>query len=65
LELKKSENELQLSINELEAKETELNESSSQTLYVPHFEDGTSSKTRGNRKIFDTGELYHLKFSSK
>ncbi len=40
LELKKREDELQLSINELEVKETELNESSSQTLHVPHIEDG-------------------------
>ncbi len=36
LGLKKREDELQLSINELEAKEAELNESSSQTLDVPH-----------------------------
>ena len=35
LKLKKREDELQLSINELEAKKAELNESSSQTLQVP------------------------------
>jgi hypothetical protein len=40
LALKKREIELQLSINELEAKEAELNESSSQTLYVSHIEAG-------------------------
>ena len=39
IELKKREDELQLSINQLEAKEAELNESSSQTLQVPHIED--------------------------
>jgi hypothetical protein len=54
LELKKREDELQLSINELEAKEAELNESSSQTL---HIEDGISSVEEGSKKIFDTGEL--------
>ena len=37
LKLKKREDELKLSINELEAKEAELNESSSQTLYAPHM----------------------------
>ena len=42
LKLKKREDELKLSINELEAKEAELNESSSQTLQVPHIEDGIS-----------------------
>jgi hypothetical protein len=57
LELKKREDELQLSIKELEV---ELNKSSSQTLYVPNFEDGISSVKGGNRKIFDTGELSHL-----
>jgi chromosome segregation ATPase len=36
IELKKREDELQLSINELEAKKAELNESLSQTLHVPH-----------------------------
>ena len=40
--LKKRENELQLSINQLEAKEAELNESSSRTLQAPHIEDGIS-----------------------
>jgi hypothetical protein len=58
LELKKREDELQLSINELEVKEAELNDSSSQTL-VPHIEDGLSSVEGSNRKIFDTGELSH------
>jgi predicted transcriptional regulator len=57
LELKKREGELQLSINELEAKETELNNSSSQRLYVPHIEDRISSVEGGNRKIFDTGDI--------
>jgi hypothetical protein len=57
LELKKREDELQLSIKELEAKEAELNESSSQILHVPHIEDGISSVEGSNRKIFDTGEL--------
>ena len=57
LKLKKREDELQLSINELEAKEAELNESSSQTLHVPHIDDGISSVEGGNKKIFDTGEL--------
>ena len=57
LKLKKRENELQLSITELEAKEAE-SESSSQTLQVPHIEDGISS-VEDNRKIFDTGELSH------
>ena len=58
IELKKREDELQLTINELEAKEAELNESSSfQTLQVPHIEDGISSVEGSNRKIFDTGEL--------
>ncbi|MGB7632979.1 MAG: hypothetical protein WBL68_04590 [Nitrososphaeraceae archaeon] len=42
LKLKKREDELKLSINELEAKEAELNESSFQTLQVPHIEDGIS-----------------------
>jgi predicted transcriptional regulator len=42
LELKKREDELKLSINELEAKEAELNESSSHTSYVPYIEDGIS-----------------------
>ena len=36
IELKKREDELQLSINELEVKEKELNESSSQTLQAPY-----------------------------
>jgi hypothetical protein len=49
-----------LSIKELEAKEAELNNSLSQTLYVPQFEDGISSVEGGNRKIFDTGDLSHL-----
>ena len=57
LELKKREDELRLSINELEAKETELNESSSQTLHIPHTDDGISSVEEDNKKIFDTGEL--------
>ena len=57
LELKKREDELQLSISELEAKEAELNESLSQTLHVPHIEDDISSVEGGNNKIFDTGEL--------
>ena len=60
IELKKREDELQLSINELEVKEAELNESSSQTLQVPHIEDGISSIEGGNKKIFDTGELSHV-----
>jgi hypothetical protein len=63
LELKKREDELQLSINELEAKEAELNESLSQTLHVPHIEDGISSVEGSKRKIFDTGELSHLNLS--
>ena len=37
LELKKRQDELQLSINELEVKKAELNESSSQTLHVPPY----------------------------
>ena len=37
----------------MEAKEAELNNSSSQTLQVPHTEDGISSVEGGNRKIFD------------
>jgi hypothetical protein len=41
----------------LEAKEAELNESLSQTLHVPHIDDGISSVEGGNKKIFDTGEL--------
>jgi hypothetical protein len=53
------EDELQLSINELEAKEAELNESSSQTLYVPRIDDGISSVEESKWKIFDTGELSH------
>ena len=57
LKLKKREDELQLSINELEAKKAELNESSSQTLQVPHIEDGISSVEGGN------GELSHLNLS--
>ena len=57
LKLKKREDDLQLSINELEAKEAELNESLSQTLHVPHIEDDISSVEGGNKKIFDTGEL--------
>ena len=60
IELKKREDELQLSINELEVKAAELNESSSQTLQVPHIEDGISSIEGGNKKIFDTGELSHV-----
>ena len=63
VELKSREDELQLSINKLEAKEAELNKSSSQTLYVPHIEDGISSVEGGNSKIFDTGELSHLNLS--
>ena len=63
VELKSREDELQLSINKLEAKEAELNESSSQTLYVPHIEDGISSVEGGNSKIFDTGDLSHLNLS--
>ena len=43
----------------MEAKEAELNESLSQTLQVPHIEDGISSVEGGNRKIFDIGELSH------
>ena len=54
LKLKKREDELQLSITELEAKKAELNESSSQTLQVPHIEDGISSVEGSN------GELSHL-----
>ena len=57
IELNKREDELQLSITELEAKEAELNESSSQTLHGSHIEDGISSVEGSNRKIFDTGEL--------
>ena len=57
IELKKREDELQHSVNKLEAKEAELNESSSQTLQVPHIEDGISSVEGSNKKIFDTGEL--------
>jgi hypothetical protein len=57
IELKKREDELQHSVNKLEGKEAELNNSSSQTLYVPHIEDGISSVEGGNRKIFNTGEL--------
>ena len=60
LKLKKREDELQLSITELEVKAAELNESSSQTLQVPHIEDGISSVEEDNRKIFDTGELSHV-----
>ena len=59
MKLKKREDE-QLSINELEAKKAELNESSSQTLQVPHIEDGISSVEEDNRKIFDTVELSHV-----
>ena len=51
VELKSREDELQLSINKLEAKEAELNKSSSQTLYVPHIEEGISSVEGGNRPI--------------
>ena len=54
IELKKREDELQHSVNKLEGKEAELNESLSQTLQVPH---GISSVEEDNRKIFDTGEL--------
>ena len=43
----------------MEAKKAELNESSSQTLQIPHIEDGISSVEEDNRKIFDTGELSH------
>ena len=64
LELKKREDELQLSINELEVKEAELNESSSQTLQIPHIDDGISSVEEDNRKIFDTGELSHVTLAS-
>ena len=46
-----------MAVNKLEAKEAELNESSSQTLQVPHIEDGISSVEGSNKKIFDTGEL--------
>jgi hypothetical protein len=63
LELKNREVELQLSINGLEAKEAELNKSSSQTLYVPHIEEGISSVEGGNSKIFVTGDLSHLNLS--
>jgi hypothetical protein len=63
VELKSREDELQLSINKLEAKEAELNKSSSQTLYVPHIEEGISSIEGGNSKIFDTGDLSHLNLS--
>jgi hypothetical protein len=63
LKLKKREDELQLSINELEAKEAELNEPSSQTLHVPHIEDSIPSVEEDNRKIFDTGELSHFNIS--
>ena len=59
LELKKREDEIQLSINKLEVKEAELNESLSQTLHVPHIEDGISSVEGGNKKIFNTGEPSH------
>ena len=59
IELKKREDELQHSVNKLEGKEAELNESSSQTLHVPHIDDGISSVEGSNRKIFDTGELSH------
>ena len=38
-------------------------ESSSQTLYVPHIEEGISSVEGGNSKIFDTGDLFHLNLS--
>ena len=47
-----------LSITELEAKMTKLNESSSQTFQDPHIEDGISSIEGGNKKIFDTGDIY-------
>jgi hypothetical protein len=63
VELKSREDEHQLSINKLEAKEAELNKSSSQTLYVPHIEEGISSVEGGNSKIFDTGDLSHLNLS--
>jgi chromosome segregation ATPase len=63
LKLKKREDELQLSINELEAKEAELNEPSSQTLHVPHIEDSIPSVEEDNRKIFDTGELSYFNIS--
>ena len=63
VELKSREDELQLSINKLETKEAELNKSSSQTLYVPHIEEGISSVEGGNSKIFDTGDLSHLNLS--
>jgi hypothetical protein len=63
VELKSREDELQLSINKLEAKEAELNKSSSQTLYVPHIEEGISSVEGGNSKIFDTRDLSHLNLS--
>ena len=42
LKLKKREDELLFTINELECKMAELNESLSQTLQVPHIEDGIS-----------------------
>ena len=58
--LKKREDELQHSVNKLEAKEAELNESLSQKLHVPHIEDGISSVEEDDRKIFDTGELPYL-----
>ncbi|MFZ0555801.1 MAG: hypothetical protein WAM26_10965, partial [Nitrososphaeraceae archaeon] len=51
LKLKKREDDLQLSINELEAKEAELNESLSQTLHVPHIEDDISSVEGAIRKF--------------
>ena len=63
LKLKKREDDLQLSINKLEAKEAGLNKSSSQTLYVPYIEDGISSVEGGNKKIFDTRELSYLNLS--
>jgi hypothetical protein len=63
VELKSREDEHQLSINKLETNEAELNKSSSQTLYVPHIEEGISSVEGGNSKIFDTGDLSHLNLS--
>jgi hypothetical protein len=45
--LRRREDALQLSINKLEAKEAKLNKSLSQTLHVPHIEDGTSSVEGG------------------
>lgn len=74
--LKKREDELRLSITDLEVRRAELqkirpndepneneilhslsplNESSSETLYVPHVQDGLSLLGEGNHKILDSG----------